>query len=312
MTDSSSWHSYPQVFNLGHRALKELFLDPVVVEEKLDGSQFSWGQFPDESGDMVLKARSKGAVLNLIAPEKMFLKAIETIQDLALHPGWTYRAEYFQKPKHNALAYDRVPKGHLMIFDINTGEEEYLNHPAKLEEADRLGLEVAPLLYEGMIHDPAMLRELLDRTSILGGQKIEGVVIKNVSRFGPDKKALMGKFVSEAYKEVHSAEWKRANPGSGDIVDTIVQHLRTPARWNKAIQHVRDAGLLEDSPRDIGLLLKEVHADIDKEMLEYISEWLMAWAVPKVKRGVAAGLPNFYKEELMKKQFEDRAGDATI
>ena len=31
---SDSWHSYPSIFAMGHRALKELFLDPVIVEEK--------------------------------------------------------------------------------------------------------------------------------------------------------------------------------------------------------------------------------------------------------------------------------------
>ena len=39
-----------------------------------------------------------------------------------------------------------------------------------------------------------MLRELLQTTSVLGGQKIEGVVVKSYLRF--DKKALMAKFVS--------------------------------------------------------------------------------------------------------------------
>ena len=37
-----SWHSYPSTFALGHKALAELLLDPVLVEEKIDGSQFSW------------------------------------------------------------------------------------------------------------------------------------------------------------------------------------------------------------------------------------------------------------------------------
>jgi hypothetical protein len=38
-----SWHSYPSLFAIGHRALAELLLDPVPVEETIDGSQFSFG-----------------------------------------------------------------------------------------------------------------------------------------------------------------------------------------------------------------------------------------------------------------------------
>jgi len=33
--------SYPSIYNLGHRYLGDLLDGPVVVEEKVDGSQFS-------------------------------------------------------------------------------------------------------------------------------------------------------------------------------------------------------------------------------------------------------------------------------
>ena len=117
---STSWHSYPKIWALGHRAVRELFDGDVFVEEKVDGSQFSFGVFNDE-----LRCRSKGADINTQAPEKMFAKAVETAQRLGpdLLEGATYRGEYLQKPKHNTLAYDRVPEGNIIIFDINTAEE---------------------------------------------------------------------------------------------------------------------------------------------------------------------------------------------
>ena len=146
--------------------------------------------------------------------------------------------------------------------------------------------------------------ELLDRTSVLGGQKIEGVVIKNYLRFGMDKKILIGKYVSEAFKEVHQASWKASNPGKSDVMDQLITTLRTPARWAKAVQHLRDAGKLEDSPKDIGLLIKETQDDIEKECLDLIRDKLVEWALPKIKRGCVGGLPEWYKEELVKQQFE--------
>lgn len=301
---SDSWHTYPSIFALGHRALNELLLDPVLVEEKVDGSQFSFGLFDHEDGECVLHCRSKGAQLNVIAPEKMFIKAVEVVKELPLRIGWTYRAEYLAKPKHNALAYDRVPRNHLIVFDINTGHEEYMPWDGKAKECERLGLEVMPRIYEGMIESVEQFRTMIDRLSCLGGQKVEGVVVKNYNRFGPDKKVLMGKFVSEAFKEVHAAEWKIANPTRSDIVERLIETLRTPARWNKAIQHLRDAGQIEDSPRDIGLLIKETQADIEKECMELIAEKLAEWALPQIRRGVVRGLPEFYKDELLKRQFE--------
>ena len=67
----NSWHSYPSIYNIGHRYVVDLLNEPVLIEEKIDGSQFSFGVFDGE-----LKCRSKGAQLNLVAPEKMFIKAI--------------------------------------------------------------------------------------------------------------------------------------------------------------------------------------------------------------------------------------------
>jgi hypothetical protein len=307
---STSWHSYPSIFALGHRAIVDLLLDPVIVEEKVDGSQFSFGLFQGDAGEPpFLRCRSKGAQLNLIAPEKMFARAIEVVQSLVpvLKLGWTYRAEYLAKPKHNALAYDRVPTNNLMVFDINTGHEEYMPYAEKAAECARIGLEVVPLVYEGKLESADQFREMLDRVSVLGGQKIEGVVVKNYHRFGPDKKALLGKFVSEAFKEVHAAEWKAANPTRSDIVQRLIETLRTPARWNKAIQHLRERGEIDDSPRDIGKLIKETQADIEKECMDLIAEKLTEWALPEIRRGVIRGLPEFYKEQLLARQFEKAA-----
>lgn len=293
-----SWHSYPSTFALGHKALAELLLDPVLVEEKIDGSQFSFGVFAGE-----FHARSKGATLNLIAPEKMFVRAIEVAQALPLRDGWTYRAEYLLKSKHNALAYDRVPSQNLILFDINTAHETYLPYDEKAAEAARLGLEVVPRIFEGMVTDLDQFRRWLDAVSCLGGQKVEGLVVKNYARFGLDKKVLIGKFVSEAFKEIHAAEWKTANPGAADIVETIIRQYRTPARWAKAVQHLREAGTLEGSPRDIGLLFREVPDDIKTEAADAIRDALFAWAWPKVQRGATAGLAEWYKAELLREQF---------
>jgi hypothetical protein len=117
----------------------------------------------------------------------------------------------------------------------------------------------------------------------------------------------MGKFVSEAFKEVHAAEWKAANPTRSDIVERLIDTLRTPARWNKAVQHLRERGQIEDSPRDIGLLIREAQEDIEKECMDLISAKLLEWALPNIRRGVIRGLPEWYKDELVKRQFENAA-----
>ena len=41
------------------------------------------------------------------------------------------------------------------------------------------------------------------------------------------------------------------NPNRGDMIALLIQELTTPARWQKAVQHLREDGKLEGSPRDI-------------------------------------------------------------
>jgi hypothetical protein len=248
----------------------------------------------------------------------MFKLAIESIKERAhlLHDGWTYRGEYLAKPRHNGLAYDRVPKGNIAIFDINTDEEcsRFLTPDEKATEAWRIGLEVVPHLFTGMIATIEEFRAFLETISFLGGQKVEGVVIKpkDYALFGVDKKVLMGKFVSEAYREVQSGMWKQDNPKQGDIMEMLGKEYGTAARWHKSIQHLRDAGKLENDPRDIGQLMKEVPDDVKKECTDEIKEKLFKWAWPHIRRMVVRGLPEFYKDQLLRSQFGDENHDVDV
>jgi hypothetical protein len=295
---TTSWHSYPKIHALGHREVTNLLLDPVLVEEKIDGSQFSFGRFNGE-----LRARSKGAVIDPLNPPKMFAQGVEVAGALDLHDGWTYRGEYLQKPKHNALAYDRTPEKHIIIFDINDGHESYLDWQSKRNEATRLGLEVVPVLHTGTIATPEFLKAMFNRLSVLGGQTIEGVVIKNYARFGKDGHALMGKYVSEAFKEVHRKDWKERNPSSKDVIEELILSLKSEARWNKAIQHLKESNQLEGSPRDIGNLIKHVQSDIIEEEYDYIVDTFWRLYKKRIMAGVISGLPQWYKEKLLQEQF---------
>jgi RNA ligase-like protein len=306
----NSWHSYSQIFHLGHAAVADLLKGPVYVEEKIDGSQFAFGI--DEEG--TLRVRSKGCEMVVDAPEKMFSLAVETVKRLKplLHPGWTYRCEYLRSPKHNVLIYSRIPKDHLIIFDVETNECEFLDYPSKWEEAKRLGLEVVPLLWGGPIETVEQFRDFLQIDSVLGGQKIEGVVVKpdGYNLFGKDKKVLMGKFVSEAFKETHAHVWKQGNPGTKDIIERIISKYATPARWQKAVIHLREKGLITNAPQDIPLIMKEVIADTLLDSSLDIQQELLDYAWPHVQRGLTRGLPEWWKETLLKKQFEKEPSDA--
>lgn len=291
-------HSYPKIYAIGHSAVAELFDGDVLVEEKVDGSQFSFSKTADG-----LIFRSRGAV---VYPESagMFASGVNAIQGIAdrLHEGWVYRGEYLSKPKHNTLCYGRIPRHYTILFDINTGDEVYLSRADKEAEAERIGMEIVPVMYQGRVTSPEEIYDFLKRESVLGG-KVEGVVAKNYARFGMDKKVLMGKYVSEEFKETHGKEWKASNPTMTDVIDRIVATLRHETRWQKSVYRLRDEGKLEGSPRDIGLLIKEIQQDVKAEEKDFIVSKLVEFAMPRIMRASTAGMPEWYKKQLLESAF---------
>ncbi len=295
-------HSYPKVWNLGHPAIADLFDGPVVVQEKVDGSQFTFGVIGGE-----LHMRSKGAAIYPPVQDKLFRGAAETAERLfnagLLVEGWQYRGEAMCGPKHNTKEYGRAPVGNVVLFDVDTGLEERVSDPGDLHEiAETLGMEVVPTFYTGTIADVGHLKSLLDTESMLGATRVEGVVIKNYARWGQDGKMLMGKIVSEEFRETHKRAWVKSNPSKGDVIERLRDAYRSERRWEKAVERMRDAGRLQDAPQDIGPLLKSVQADVEEECAAEIAEALLKAFLPDIKRGATAGLPEWYKARLLERQ----------
>ena len=292
-------HSYPNVYQLGHKLVSNVLDGYVLVQEKIDGSQISFGI--DNLGD--LRIRSKNKEIDIEHPNDMFRLAVEWIvkNRSNLQAGWIYRGEYLQKPKHNTLAYSRVPRNNIILFDICDGLESYLPYSRVKYEADFIGLEVVPLIAEGVFTEADILElkdEWLSRESILGGTKVEGVVIKNYNVFTAEKKVAMAKLVRDDFKEQNAINWKAAKPSTADVVQKLIDTYRTEARWRKAVQHLRDAGELQGEMRDIPLLMKEVSNDVLKECKDEIIEQLFAYAWPKISKGITRGLPEWYKSQI--------------
>ena len=298
-------HGYPKVWNLGHKNIADLFKGPVVIQEKVDGSQFTFGVIDGE-----LKCRSKRAEKFPGDGDKTFSGAMETavllFNDGKLVEGWQYRGEAMRSPKHNALEYGRAPDGNLILFDVDVGLEDRVADPDELcAIAGGLSLEVVPTLFVGEVVDLDGLKVLLDTESVLGGAKVEGIVIKNYGMWNQyDGKMLMGKLVSEDFREKHKDSWKKANLTKPDVIQLLRTRYCSERRWEKAVERLRDEGRLEDSPRDIGLLMKEVPQDVLTECADEIKEALFTVYWKDIGRGTVAGLPEWYKERLAESQFD--------
>lgn len=295
-------HSYPKLYNIGHRAVEDIFKEEVLIQEKVDGSQISFG-----NDDGELKIRSKGAVIHIEAPDKMFNNGVNYIREAfdsgGLPEGWVYRGEYLRKPKHNVIPYSRVPDQHIVIFDIETKPTYFLDPEEVQVEARRLGFDALDFRVQ-MVNSVDDVMDLMDKESFLGGAKVEGVVFKNYLRHTIDGKTMMAKYVSEAFKEVHRSKvYKTSN---ADIITQLVEAYATEARWRKAIHHLRDMGELDWEPKDIGKLIKEVNMDVLAECEDEIKEALFKWGWKQISRGLTKGLPEWYKGILLEKQFEEK------
>lgn len=294
-------NGFPKIFALGTKYILDIFNENVEVTEKIDGSQFAFGKL---NGELVI--RSKGAILYTENPEKMFQEGIEYVSSISerIPDNMIFYAEYLKKQKHNTLKYDRIPKNHLVLFAAMNSD---LSFDSDLQKySDLFEIEMVPVLFSGKISDIKEVEKLLDQKSILGGADIEGVVVKNYTRpfmlGGVPIPLMSGKYVSEKFKEVHNKNWKE-NSGKSKI-ETYFSGFRTEARWEKAIQHLRDAGKLSGEPKDIRILFKEIKNDIESEEKEAVKEFLWNQFKGDLNRTASAGFPEFYKKKLLNNSFE--------
>lgn len=287
--------SYPKILIYNHAAMgSELFDGPVVIQEKYDGSQFSF--WLDDSGK--LRARSKRVELDINESTGLFALALGTVRRLAklkmLREGFVYRAEAFAGPRHNSIKYGRVPTGGMVLYDIEVadGTQKYMTCDDVKTVAECFGVEPCRTYIYGEA-SPCELPCLLKHESTLGGSLIEGVVIKNYAKYGRDGKVLMGKLVRAEFKEQN-----RVTHAKAGAVETLIERFRCDARWRKAVEHLRDDGALTGEARDIPALLKEVQRDLVDEEGDEIKEALWSHYKREILRGVTKGLPEWYKSTL--------------
>lgn len=101
-----STQRYHKLYNFGHFAIKDIFLDEILIEEKVDGSQFSFRK----RGDGKIFCRSKGVDIKIdeIETKHQFYKAVEVVKELAPSQKPVALLEYLVKTytKENDLVLD--------------------------------------------------------------------------------------------------------------------------------------------------------------------------------------------------------------
>ena len=297
--------AYTKVLNLGSLYTENALVGNVILQEKLDGSQLRFGI--NENGELLIGTRRTLLYKDrVVLGNKLFNDAINYLVSIkdkirSLGNDIYFFGEYLSKPKHNTLKYNKIPTNHIMLFDAmldgRWAKREELEKFAKVLEID-----VVPEFYRGkvVVED---IKKYLDKESYLGGEKIEGVVIKNYNQtiiLGGKVFPLFTKFVAERFREKNNIEWKKKNS-----LDEYINSFRNENRWKKAYQYLRDAGKLKGDYTDLGELFKRVNQDIEEEEKENIKEFLYKQFKKKIFKKATEGLVFWYKEFLLKNLNEE-------
>lgn len=295
--------SYPKLLHVGDKQIESLFDGVVEITEKVDGSQIGFGKV---NGQLVV--RSKGKEQDLDNPDKMFAQGVEYIRSIEpfLQNGMFFYGEYLQKPRHSTLAYDRIPHNHIALFGVRYDDGTFASYNDLKGWAFLLGIDTVPLIFLGLT-TPAKMLELVDGQSFLGGQKREGVVVKrrvDWELYGTAQHIMGGKYVTDGFKEVHRKDWAKLNTSKGAI-EVLKDSVRTEARWNKAIQHLRDNGEFTGSVKDIGKLIKEVQQDLSEEEKENLKSQLWKIYGTDILRAATNGFVDWYKAKIALGEFQD-------
>jgi hypothetical protein len=298
---------YPKIINLGDPLLKDLFNGEVYIEEKVDGSQFRvWF---DENG--VMFSGSKGVdYSDERQPDKMFLQAIENAKKHFedIKPlGFFFVFEYIKTKCHNTLNYDRTPKDFLVVLDIFDGKNNrWLRYGEKKLTAEQYGFECIPLLKQGVIETQKDFEDLLKTTSFLGGQTVEGVVIKNYSQFHTLPYMLgmpvFGKWVREEFRELNKQNWDKEKES---IEDKILRNFQTTPIYEKAFIHLKEKGELVYQLKDMAKLFPEVETDFLTEAETVVKEMLWNDMKKTLSKRITKDLVVWYKNKLLEVQFKD-------
>lgn len=307
--------TYGKIMNLGSsdRRIAGILDGPVVVQEKIDGSQFSF-EVDSMTGDLLI--RSKGQMIECFdAADQLFASSIHTVVECfdkgMLEPGYIYRGEAQYKEKHVTITYGRVARGNIILFDVVKPDGTYMTMKELEAEASRLGVEFSQVFFDEEIVTVDQLKSLIGTESMLGGHTIEGVVIKNYHDWfthGDGSTApKRAKLVDELFKEKHKKDWKAENPNRSDVVALLVAELSSKVRYAKCVQRLKENGELEGDPRDIGKLMKAFHDDLVDEEAAYIKDKLFEAFIKNIVRGASKELPYWYKEQLLETLDEPEA-----
>lgn len=260
----------------------------IVVWEKIDGANASFTRWGDE-----IKTFSRNNELTGEDGLGGFRKwVLNNIDINKLEEGIVYFGEWTNRHK---IDYGMNEKKFYFydVYDVN--RELYLDIDVIRDEAEILGLELAPIFYEGEFISDEHLQSFVGKSKIAVNGMGEGVVVKNYSYTDKHGNQHFTKIVSDHFKEVNNVKYK--DKSKPDIVTQFIDSTVTPARIEKMLYKLVDEGTLKEdfAIEDMGTILKLLIVPIFDDVMKEEQDVLMK----AVKSRFGKAVPSKVREVLM-------------
>ena len=159
-------HLYDLYNKKGADFVNQLFNQYVTINEKMDGSAFSFERDKD-TGKFKFYRRDQRNPITMVDRTlmKYYEKPIQYIESLPPHViqkiprGWRFGLEYFANTNPVEIVYDRIPKNHLILSYVHQLDDsgkivKTIQKKESLDEwADLLGVERSPIVFQGKLDE---------------------------------------------------------------------------------------------------------------------------------------------------------------
>lgn len=250
----------------------------IVVMEKLDGANASFTYNGEEIGFF-----SRNNELNEENRLRGFYDwGLKTLDVYSLNEDYTYYGEWLVS---HYVKY--APEAYLefYLFDIfDKKSESYVDFEIVKSEAERIGLKMPKVFFEGVVNSIEELNQYVGMSDI-ALEYGEGIVVKNYNYPTKHGTHAFVKIVSEKFKEVKGIKQKPLT-SSTDSLDLFISSVLTEARVRKLIEKKIDLGLLPEelSISDTGTVLKALGADIVNDIIEEELDVLLSTLKKKISK----------------------------
>jgi hypothetical protein len=265
------FHYYPSVRSDGSGNLDWGKLHPSNRDwsfgHKIDGSNLSAAV---HDGNILMTCGSKPCH-NSVGFKEARRSLTNLMKQQALNPALVYHMEFVGRLRHNIVVYERLPRHHVVVFDIQDRKtKRWFTEQEIADECARAGLEHTDVFWDnatrtgicaflvnesnstdGYVDDPVAFAKLVlqaiadGRVQVKMGGIPEGGVLKHRAYFDLNKGIVVckkRKFVTSDFKEIRHV--KKPTPP----LLRVTKHFQwigslfdVPARFRKAYQRLRDS-----------------------------------------------------------------------